>query len=238
MTVQTLASTTAAAKPYEDFDRLPIGGSWREGRSDKVLPDRNPYTGSVLVQIRQGNREDLDTAFETAAEAHKDWAARLPSPRAEAIRRAAAIFQARRGEVVSWLIREVGSIRLKANLEWASSHAIMAWSAGAPDLVEGKNLPTDIRGNEGQVHRKPVCVVGVISSWKLAVAPLQPLRSAGPGGRQCRRGKALQRHADYRRAAAGEDLQRGRAYLPASSASRSDPARPSAAGSLPIRCRA
>ncbi|MEA2730556.1 MAG: aldehyde dehydrogenase [Acetobacteraceae bacterium] len=109
MTVQTLASTTAAAKPYEDFDRLPIGGSWREGRSDKVLPDRNPYTGSVLVQIRQGNREDLDTAFETAAEAHKDWAARLPSPRAEAIRRAAAIFQARRGEVVSWLIREVGS---------------------------------------------------------------------------------------------------------------------------------
>jgi aldehyde dehydrogenase (NAD+) len=161
----TTSMSAAAAQPYGGFDRLPIAGTWREGRSGNILPDRDPYNGSVLVQIPQGNNEDLDTAFEGAAKAQAAWAAELPSARADVIRRAAAVFEARREEIVSWLIREAGSTRLKANLEWASSHAILIWGAAAPDLVEGKNLPTDIRGKEGRVHRKPVGVVGVISPW-------------------------------------------------------------------------
>jgi aldehyde dehydrogenase (NAD+) len=169
MTAHALESTTvaspAAPHPYEGFDRLPIAGTWRQGRSDKVLSDRNPYDGAELVEIRQASREDLDTAFENATKVQAAWAAELPGVRVDVIRRAAAIFEARREEVVSWLIREAGSTRLKANLEWASSHAILVWSASAPDLVEGKNLPTDIRGKEGRVHRKAVGVVGVISPW-------------------------------------------------------------------------
>jgi aldehyde dehydrogenase (NAD+) len=166
VTTQPSDSKTAAApRPYEGFDLLPIAGSWRQGRSDKMLSDRNPYDGMELVQIRQANREDLELAFEDAVNAQLGWAAEVPSVRVDVIRRAAAIFEARREEIVSWLIREAGSTRLKANLEWASSHAILVWSASVPDLVEGKNLPTDIRGKEGRVHRKPVGVVGVISPW-------------------------------------------------------------------------
>jgi aldehyde dehydrogenase (NAD+) len=164
-----LESTTAVSStthpPYQGFDRLPIGGAWRQGGSDKVLSDRDPYTGAELVRIRQGSREDMDAAFEHAAKAQAGWAAELPSIRMDVIRRAAAILEARREEVVSWLIREAGSTRLKANLEWASSHAILLWSTSAPDLVEGKNLPTDIRGKDGRVYRKPVGVIGVISPW-------------------------------------------------------------------------
>jgi aldehyde dehydrogenase (NAD+) len=157
--------SAASPRPYGDFDRLPIAGTWREGRSGNVMADKDPYTGAVLVQIPQGNQEDLDAAFEGAAKAQAAWARELPSTRADVMRRAAAIFEARREEIVSWLIQEAGSTRLKANLEWASSHAILIWGTSAPDLVEGKNLPTDIRGKEGRVHRKPVGVVGVISPW-------------------------------------------------------------------------
>ena len=169
MTAHALDNTTsmsaAAAQPYGGFDHLPIAGTWREGRSGNILHDRDPYNGSVLVQIPQGNNEDLDTAFEGATKAQAAWAAEPPNARADVIRRAVAVFEARREGIVSWLIREAGSTRLKANLEWASSHAILIWGAAAPDLVEGKNLLTDIRGKEGRVHRKPVGVVGVISPW-------------------------------------------------------------------------
>src|ERR1700712_1313963 len=146
----TNSMSAAAAQPYGGFDRLPIAETWREGRSGNILPDRDPYSGSVLVQIPQGNYEDLNAAFEGAAKAQAAWGANLPSTRADVIRRAAAVFEARREEIVGWLIREAGSTRLKANLEWASSHAILIWSAAAPNLVEGKHLPTDIRGKEGR----------------------------------------------------------------------------------------
>ena len=31
---------------YSGFDKLIIGGAWRPGKSQKVLQDRNPYTGA------------------------------------------------------------------------------------------------------------------------------------------------------------------------------------------------
>jgi aldehyde dehydrogenase (NAD+) len=49
----------------------------------------------------------------------------LPGQRAEIMRRAAAIMEARRDEVINWLIRESGSTRLKASLEWDTVRAVM-----------------------------------------------------------------------------------------------------------------
>ncbi len=149
---------------YTGFDRLFIGGQWRSG-SGKVLQDRNPYTGDVIVEIPQGGSGDLDDAYASAARAQTDWAAALPISRANVMRRAAEVMQARRNEVISWLIRESGSTRLKATLEFESTHAIMLWAASAAYLAEGRELPTDVPSKEGRVVRKPVGVVGVISPW-------------------------------------------------------------------------
>lgn len=149
---------------YTGFDRLPIGGQWRTGTA-KHLKDHNPCTGEVILEIPQGSRSDLDDAFAAAARAATHWAAALPGTRAGIMRRAADVMQARRDELVSWLIRESGSTRLKATLEFESTHAIMVWAASAPYLTEGRELPPDVPAKEGRVHRKPVGVVGVISPW-------------------------------------------------------------------------
>ncbi|MGY2047983.1 aldehyde dehydrogenase family protein [Methylobacterium sp. JK268] len=155
----------AAPQPYADLDRLPIGGAWRNGRATRVLADRDPYTGQVILDIPQADRSDLDEAYATAAKAQAAWAAELPATRATVFRRATEILDARREEVISWLIRESGSTRLKATLEWASTRAIMLWATSAPYRTEGQVLPTDIPAKEGRVYRKPVGVVGVISPW-------------------------------------------------------------------------
>jgi aldehyde dehydrogenase (NAD+) len=151
--------------PYAGLDQLSIGGVWRPGNGQRTLKDNNPYTGEVIVEIQEGDRGDLEAAYTSAARAHPSWAAALPTERAAVMRRAAEVMEARREEIISWLVRESGSTRLKASLEYESTHAIMLWAASVPDQVEGRILPTDVPGKEGGACRKPVGVSGVISPW-------------------------------------------------------------------------
>ena len=89
----------ATAQPYSDFDRLPIGGGWRRAKTSHVLADRDPYTGQVILEIPQADRNDLDEAYSSAAKAQAAWAAELPATRAAVFRRSAEILEARREEV-------------------------------------------------------------------------------------------------------------------------------------------
>lgn len=162
---QPRPETSRSARPYSGFDRQPIAGAWRHGRGNAVNRDHDPFSGAVLVEIPQADREDLGAAYAFAAKAQPDWASRPPSERAAVMQRAAAIMEARQAEIVSWLIQEAGSTRIKAELEWQSVHAVMLEAAMAPYLVEGRILPADIPGKECRVYRKPVGVVGVISPW-------------------------------------------------------------------------
>jgi len=143
----------------------PLRGSWRRGSGKGINRDRNPYSGEVLVEIPQADRGDLDAAYTTAAEAQPAWAAMLPGERATVMRRAAAVMEARRDEIISWLIRESGSTRLKASLEWDAVHAVIEYAVGSCYALEGRILPADVPGKEGRVYRRPVGVVGIISPW-------------------------------------------------------------------------
>lgn len=150
---------------YSGFERMPIAGEWRHGSAGSRNRDINPFTEEVLVEIPQADRADLDQAYAAAARAQPGWAAALPGERAEVMRRAASIMEARREEIVSWLIHETGSTRFKAQLEWATVHAVMLEASVLPHLVEGRILPADLPGKESRVYRRPVGVVGVISPW-------------------------------------------------------------------------
>jgi len=154
-----------AVRPYSDFESLPLGGKWRKGASRTLNRNIDPYTGRLLVEIPQASREDLDDAYAEAAKAQVAWAAALPGERAEVMRRAALVMEARREEIISWLIRESGSTRIKATLEWETVHAVMLEAASLPYLFEGRILPADVPGKESRVYRQPVGVVGVISPW-------------------------------------------------------------------------
>lgn len=160
-----LRVSTIHPTPYGTFDRMPLSEQWRGGRSGRVSEDRDPYTDEILVRIPLVNEQDLDEAYRGAAAAQPKWAATVPGERATLLRRAADIMEARREEIVTWLIKESGSTRLKANIEWDSAHAITLEAASAPYRVQGRILPSDIPGKENRVYRQPVGVVGVISPW-------------------------------------------------------------------------
>jgi len=155
----------ASAASYDGFDRQFIAGEWRHGGAHTRSPDHDPYTGEMLVEIPEANSDNLDQAFRAAKAAQPAWEAALPGERAAVLRRVAAIMDARREEIIGWLIRESGSTRLKASLEWTAVRAVVEHAATLPYVALGQILPADVPGKEGRVYRRPVGVVAVISPW-------------------------------------------------------------------------
>ena len=150
---------------YPKFDLLPIAGLWRPGGSKKRLEDRNPYSGALLVEMQQCNRADVEEACDKAASVQPAWAGRLPAERAALMLRAAQVMEVRHEEVVTWLIQESGSARVKAELEWQWARTIFLEAAALAHRIEGRILPVDVPGKESHVSRKAVGVVGVIGPW-------------------------------------------------------------------------
>ncbi|WAC74617.1 aldehyde dehydrogenase family protein [Roseateles sp. SL47] len=159
--------TSAVSTPHKatDFSGQYIDGIWRAGRSGRCQADRNPYDGSVLADITLANRQDLDEAYRAAEAAQSAWARTLPSERSEVFLRAIQVMDARKEEIVSWLIRESGSTRLKASMEWSAVRGGMFEASTLPPRACGRIQPIDIEGRESRTYRVPLGVVGVISPW-------------------------------------------------------------------------
>jgi aldehyde dehydrogenase (NAD+) len=159
------AAAQAEPIPFDGFDKMFIDGVWRWGSSGKFSEDLEPYTGGVLLRIPLADERDLDEAFRAAASAQESWANTLPAERAGIVRRAADIMEERREEIVNWLIRESGSTRIKAEVEWQFARAVTLEASTFPSRADGRLLPVDIPGKESRVYRRPVGVVGMISPW-------------------------------------------------------------------------
>ena len=126
---------------YDGFDTMPIAGQWRVGRLGETADDVDPWSDDVLVRLPLANADDADAAFRGAADAQPDWAATLPTERAEVFHRAARIMEDRRDEIVDWLIREAGGIRPRAEWEWTAVRAVLLESASYPTRAAGAILP-------------------------------------------------------------------------------------------------
>lgn len=163
---------------YEGFSRMPIAGSWRQGRSGTVAADHDPYSGETLLEIPQAGVRDVDEAYRAAAACQRRWGETVPQERRDVIERAARIAETRKEEIVDWLIKEAGTTRTTALLEWRWFRDQLLDHATYPFHAAGRILPTSIPGKESRVYRRPVGVVGAISPWSF---PLHlSTRSVGP----------------------------------------------------------
>lgn len=164
--------------PYQEMQLLPIAGEWRKGSSGNLLKVTDPFTGETLLEIVQADRDDLDQAYIAAEQAQAAWASMGPGQRSAILLRAVQIFDERREEIVDWIIRESGSTRIKAQIEWGAARGITQESASFPARVHGRILPSNVPGKENRVYREPLGVVGVISPWNFPLHLTQ--RSVAP----------------------------------------------------------
>ncbi|MCU1261043.1 MAG: aldehyde dehydrogenase [Bryobacterales bacterium] len=154
---------------YSGFDSMPIAGQWRQGRSQKRIQDVDPYRGDVLASITGATADDVDEAYNKAAEAQRGWA---PAPlqfRRGVVLRALEILNERKEEIIDLLIREAGSTRAKAEIEFGMTHEYTMEASTYPFRMEGEVLPIGVPGKQSRVFRQPVGVVGVISPWDFSL---------------------------------------------------------------------
>src|SRR5699024_744970 len=84
----------------------------------------------------------------------------------------------RKEEIIDWLIKESGSTRLNAKIEWGSARGITLEAASMPARAQGFTANSDVPGKENVGYRKPVGVVSVISPWNFTLHVSQ--RSVAP----------------------------------------------------------
>jgi aldehyde dehydrogenase (NAD+) len=164
-----MAATVTPVAPfrYDGFTTMPLGRRWRPGSSGKIATDTDPWSGAILTEIPLAGPDDLDDAFTEAERARHAWAAQPPACRAEVMRAAAMVLEARRDEITDWLIHETGTPVAAAGLEWNRARQAMLAAAALPHQVTGRILPSDLPGRQIRVGRGPAGVVAVISPASL-----------------------------------------------------------------------
>ena len=168
---------------YEALDRIFVRGMWREGRSGKRKRNVNPWNGEVIGEFPLADASDVDEAYACAAEAWRGWWKLPPQARSEVLQRAVAIMDARRDEIMDWLVRDSGGTRAKAETEWLLGRTVTAEAASMPTRMQGEILPASVPGKESRVYREPVGVVTVISPfnfpWQLSMRSVAPALACG-----------------------------------------------------------
>ncbi|MGP5515042.1 aldehyde dehydrogenase family protein [Psychrobacter alimentarius] len=163
---------------YQGFHVQYIAGEWQSGQDDSVNTNTNPYNGDTLVEIQQATSQQLDEAYQAATLAQKEWAQTTPAERAAVLYKVVSIFDQRQDEIVDWLIKESGSTRIKAMVEFSSARAITLEAASFPSRVHGEIRPSNTAGKENFIYREPIGVVAVISPWNFPLHLTQ--RSIAP----------------------------------------------------------
>ncbi|AMN49427.1 aldehyde dehydrogenase family protein [Psychrobacter sp. P2G3] len=174
----TTNNTDSNNNAYSDFHLQYIAGEWQSGQDDSINTNVNPYNGDTLVEIKQATKEQLDEAYQAANAAQKEWAQKTPAERASLMYNVVNVLDQRQDEIVDWLIKESGSTRIKAMVEFGSARAITLEAASFPNRVHGEIRASNTPGKENFVYREPIGVVAVISPWNFPLHLTQ--RSIAP----------------------------------------------------------
>jgi len=163
--MQNSQADSPANSARYDFAHPFFEGLFQPGSGKRSLDVADPWCGETIARLSTASTVDVERAFRAAENAQRSWAQALPGAKTAVFLNAARIMEARRNEIVSWLVRDAGSTRTKAEIEWWAVHNSMLEAATLPSRVEGRILYGDYQDKENRVYRKPVGVVSVISPW-------------------------------------------------------------------------
>jgi benzaldehyde dehydrogenase (NAD) len=159
-------------------------GSWREAPASIAVVE--PATGDSLGNVGSGGRAEVHRAASEAASAQAAWAATDPEQRAAVLRRAADILAEHHEEAETWLVREAGATRPRAEFE--VNLLAIGELREAAELLFGSDFEIEVadpRGIKSVARRVPIGVVGVIAPWNFpmvlsarSVAPALALGNA------------------------------------------------------------
>ncbi|WP_184740864.1 benzaldehyde dehydrogenase [Arthrobacter sp. AZCC_0090] len=139
-------------------------------------------TGGHMAWIGQASKADVLTAASNAAVAQRGWAAAPYEERAAVLRAAGEVLTRYASEIESWVVRETGSVRVKAASEVYGAVLECREAAALPSHPSGRVLPTS-NPRWSFARRRPAGVVSVIAPFNtplfLAIRSVAPALALG-----------------------------------------------------------
>ncbi len=143
-----------------------IGGAWVSSQDGATMQATAPATGEAIGSVPEGTRGDVGLAVQAARHAFEPWSSRSAFDRATAMRRIAAVIDARREDLARTLTLDQGK-PLEAEARDEVNELILFFEMASADAtrVEGLIAPSVDAGRRVFLYRVPRGVVGVISPW-------------------------------------------------------------------------
>src|SRR5699024_6835968 len=150
---------------YFSFNKSYINGKWVEGETDRIFHNLNPFDDTTVADIAVASKAQVESAFEAANEAQKEWA-KDAELRRSVIEKVIAYFKDNQQEIVDVLVAESGSSELKSNVEVDFTVADLEESLKMIDQI-GKphTVESSIPDKVNKVYRLPLGVISSISPF-------------------------------------------------------------------------
>jgi succinate-semialdehyde dehydrogenase/glutarate-semialdehyde dehydrogenase len=150
--------------------QLFINGKWQEAAEGKTLPVLNPATGREIGHVAHATRPDLERAVEAAQRGFNVWRDMLPAERSKIMRKAAALFRERVGEIAPILTQEQGKPLAEAKAETLAGADVIEWFAEEGFRVYGRIVPSRASVTIRQmVMKDPVGPVAAFTPWNFPI---------------------------------------------------------------------
>lgn len=166
----------------EIWNKKLFQGSWKTAQNGYDVVE--VATGQILGEIGYASAQDVVNAAQQAKSAQKRWWALSYQERQAVFERAVQVLTENQAEVIEWLVKESGSLQLKAGFEVNISIQVLKHCVALPAADQGALLPTQ-NGKLSMAKRVPLGVVGIISPFNFplylalrAVAPALALGNA------------------------------------------------------------
>ena len=153
--------------------KMLINGQWVDSASGKTFQTFNPATGSILAEVAEGDREDINRAVAAARAAFDGgpWRRMTPSERGRAIWKLADLIEQHTEEFALLETLDNGkplTISRAADVPLAVD--LFRYMAGWATKVEGQTIPISVPYTPGAQYlaytiREPIGVVGQIIPW-------------------------------------------------------------------------
>lgn len=155
-----------------------IAGRWRTGGDGVVGVVVNPANDEVLAEIPRASKQDLDDALAAAQDAYSPWRMKSAHERAAVLRRAAALLRERVSPIALRMTLEQGKTLPEARLEVELSAETFDWYAAEALRVNGRVMPSRVRGARQMVLPQPLGPVAAFTPWNFPA--LLPARKIAP----------------------------------------------------------
>ncbi len=145
-----------------------INGEYRKAQAGKTFPSENPATGEEIVQVQEGQAEDVDEAVRLARKVFrsKEWTDFGAMNRAKCMHKLADLMEEHFEDLLAIEMIDTGKTRTQAaNLDLPGSIGTIRYFAGWCDKIYGQSN-FGINGVFGYTKKEAVGVCGQIIPWK------------------------------------------------------------------------